>query len=79
MPETAEILGRAIGRDVRFVQVPIEDVRQFSADFAAMLEWFDRVGYNADIAGTSRESGIPPTTLADWAATAPWAPAEAAR
>lgn len=54
-------------------------MRKFSADYAAMLEWFDRVGYNADIGGLSRESGIRPTTFAEWAATVQWSPARAAR
>jgi uncharacterized protein YbjT (DUF2867 family) len=79
MPETAQILGRAMGHAVQFVRVPIEQVRSFSGDFATMLEWLDRVGYNADIGGMSRESGIRPTSLAEWAATATWAPAAAAR
>ena len=34
-----------------------------------MLEWFDRVGYNADIAALTREFGFTPTSLAAWAAT----------
>jgi hypothetical protein len=29
-------------------------------------------GYNADIPGTSKESGIAPTTLSEWAARAAW-------
>jgi hypothetical protein len=31
-----------------------------------MLEWFDRVGYNADIEGLEHEFGIKPTKLAGW-------------
>jgi hypothetical protein len=58
---------------VEFVQVPIEEVRKASLDFALMLEWFDRVGYNVDIPSTSRESGIPPPTFPDWARRADWA------
>jgi len=79
MPETAEILSQAIGQPVAFLRVPIEEVRKASEDYAMMLEWFDRVGYNADIARTSQEHGIRPTTLAEWAATAHWAPAPATR
>lgn len=78
MPETAAVFSRAIGHPISFQQVPIEEVRKFSADFALMLEWFDRVGYNADIAARSAESGIRPTKLADWAATVTW-PAATAR
>jgi uncharacterized protein YbjT (DUF2867 family) len=67
MPRAAEILSRALGRKLEFLRVPIEEVRKNSQDMALMLEWFDRVGYNADIAGLEREFGIKPTTLADWA------------
>jgi len=78
MPEVAKVLGQAMGREVRFVQVPIEEVRKFSDDFATMLEWFDRVGYSADIAARSAESGIRPTKFAEWASSVTW-PATAAR
>lgn len=78
MPETAKIIAAAAQYPVEFVRVPIEQVRQFSADFATMLEWFDAVGYDADIAKTSKESGIAPTTLEEWAKTAPWKSAVAA-
>lgn len=72
MPETAKIIGKAAGKPVEFVPVPIAEVRKGSEDFALMLEWFDRVGYNADIAATSRESGIRPTSLAEWAGRVAW-------
>ena len=67
MPRTAEILSQGLGRPITFVQLPIDDVRKNSEDFALMLEWFDRGGYNADIAGLEREFGIRPTSLAEWA------------
>lgn len=73
MPKTAEILSKTMGRKIEFVQVPIAEVRKFSEDYATMLEWFDRVGYNADIPKLSREYGIRLTTLAEWAAQAKWA------
>jgi len=75
MPATAEILSKVTHREVKFVRLPIEEVRKFSMDFALMLEWFDRVGYDADIAKASAASGIRPTTLATWAATVNWEPA----
>jgi uncharacterized protein YbjT (DUF2867 family) len=68
MPETAAALSRGLGRAIEFVRIPIDDVRKNSEDFALMLEWFDRVGYDADIAGLEREFGLAPTRLADWAA-----------
>jgi uncharacterized protein YbjT (DUF2867 family) len=72
MPEAAKIISKAAGRTVEFVQTPIEEVRKFSDDFAAMLEWFDRVGYNADIERNAIESGVRPTSFAEWAHTAVW-------
>jgi uncharacterized protein YbjT (DUF2867 family) len=68
MLETARIFSSASGRKIEFVQTPIEQVRQFSEDFAIMLEWFDAVGYNADIKAISKESGIRPLTLTEWTA-----------
>jgi uncharacterized protein YbjT (DUF2867 family) len=67
MPETAAVLGRAFGRPISYVQIPLEDVRRNSADFALMLDWFNRVGYDVDIEGTAREFGITPTRLDQWA------------
>jgi len=76
MPEAAEILTEALGRPIAFAQTPIEQVRQYSEDTAVMLEWFERVGYSADIAGLEREFGRAPTKLPDWARRhAPVAPA----
>jgi uncharacterized protein YbjT (DUF2867 family) len=72
MPESARIIGSAAGRKIEFVPTPIEEVRKFSEDYALMLEWFDAVGYNVNLRGLQHESGIQPTTLADWAAMADW-------
>jgi uncharacterized protein YbjT (DUF2867 family) len=67
MPEAAATLSAAWRRTISFVQIPIAEVRKNSADFAAMLEWFDRVGYDADIPALEREFGFTPMTLARWA------------
>jgi uncharacterized protein YbjT (DUF2867 family) len=67
MPDTAKALTEALGRPIAFTQTPIEQVRQYSADTALMLEWFERVGYSADIAGLEREFGRTLTKLPDWA------------
>lgn len=69
LPETADALGRAFGRKIGYVRIPLEEVRKNSEDFAMMLDWFDKVGYDADIDGMAREFGIAPTRLEQWART----------
>jgi len=68
MPEAAVALSEGLGRPITFVPIPMSEVRKNSEDFALMLEWFERVGYNVDIAGLEREFGIRPTRLREWAA-----------
>jgi uncharacterized protein YbjT (DUF2867 family) len=72
MPETADVISSTNGKKVGFFQVPIEEVRKFSEDFALMLEWFDKIGYDADIEGTAKESGIQPTRFSEWASQVSW-------
>jgi uncharacterized protein YbjT (DUF2867 family) len=71
-PEMAEVLAQVTGRAMHFVPVPIEQVRRTSEDYATMLEWFDRVGYDADIEGNGKAFGIPATTFEEWARTVRW-------
>lgn len=67
LPESAEILAEALGRPIAFAETPIEQVRQYSKEMALMLEWFDHVGYSADIAGLESEFGHTLTKLPEWA------------
>jgi len=66
-PEAARLLGAGLGRPIEYVQIPMAEVRKNSEDFALMLEWFERTGYNADIPGLEKEFGVKPTTFAAWA------------
>ena len=68
MPDVAAALSRGLGRNISFTQIPISEVRKNSDDFATMLEWFDRVGYDVDIPSLEREFGIKGMTLTEWAA-----------
>lgn len=72
MPSAAGILGDAAGRPIEYVHVPLEEVRRFSEDIALMMAWFDRVGYDVDMEARAGESGITPTTLAQWAGEVRW-------
>jgi uncharacterized protein YbjT (DUF2867 family) len=68
IPDAAMALSRGLGRNISYVQIPMSEVRKNSEDFALMLEWFDRVGYNVDIPSLEREFGIKGTRLVEWAA-----------
>lgn len=72
MPETAEVLGRAMGGKIQFERTPIEEIRKWSEDFAIMLEWFDNVGYCADIDALEREYHINLIKFPDWAKKVDW-------
>ncbi|MDP2320621.1 MAG: NmrA/HSCARG family protein [Acidobacteriota bacterium] len=67
MPQTAEILSGALGRTIEYMQIPMSEIRKNSDDFALMLEWFEAVGYDADIAANAKEYGVKPTPLKEWA------------
>jgi uncharacterized protein YbjT (DUF2867 family) len=53
--EQAKILSHAIGRPINYQEIPMAVARQQNADAALMLEWFDRVGYDADIAALRKD------------------------
>jgi uncharacterized protein YbjT (DUF2867 family) len=69
MPQAAATFSAALGRTIEYLQIPMSEVRKNSEDFALMLEWFEKVGYDADIAGNAARYGIKPTTLAEYAKT----------
>jgi uncharacterized protein YbjT (DUF2867 family) len=49
MPQVAEKLGKVIGHDVNFVEMPMEEMRKASEEWAIMFQWFNDVGYKSDI------------------------------
>jgi uncharacterized protein YbjT (DUF2867 family) len=71
MTEAAAALSPVVGKALTYQQIPIEQVRQQSEDVALMTEWFERVGYSADIAGTEQRYGIRALTFTDWVRTLP--------
>jgi uncharacterized protein YbjT (DUF2867 family) len=66
MPQAAAALSKGLGRTIEFMAIPIGEVRKNSEDFAIMLEWFEKVGYNAEIGGLERDYGIRPLKLDEW-------------
>jgi len=57
MSTVAAGLSSKLGKSIEFVSLPIEAVRKNSEDMALMLEWFERVGYSADIPALDAEFG----------------------
>ena len=47
----AAAISAASGRRIEYAALPIDAVRQQNEDLARMFEWFDRVGYDADVVG----------------------------
>ena len=70
--EIAAVLSEAAGREIRHFPVPLEQVRASSEEFAIMLDWFEKVGYSADIEGNAQRFGIRPTPFAEWARGVDW-------
>lgn len=65
--EAAEVLGEVVGKPVAYTPIPIAAVRAQSEDMALMFEWFERIGYSANIPALEKDWGIRPTTLRAWA------------
>jgi len=64
---------QAIGRPINYKEIPIAAARQQSEDAALMFEWFDRVGYDADIAASRRDfPEVRWHSFADWARAFDW-------
>jgi len=72
--EVVAILSRVAGRPFTYHQAPMDAVRQrMGADGAKMYEWFDRVGYTADLAALRRDfPEVPFHTFESWAKEQDW-------
>jgi uncharacterized protein YbjT (DUF2867 family) len=69
----AKILSQAIDRPIAYQEIPIAVARQQSEDVALMFEWFDKVGYDADIAALHRDfPDVRWHSFADWAREFDW-------
>jgi uncharacterized protein YbjT (DUF2867 family) len=48
--QIAEVFQRVLGKPVRFIEVPVEQLRRVNAEMGSMFAWFNQSGYQADIA-----------------------------
>ena len=68
-----EMISNATGRTIGYAQIPIANAYEMSEDVARMYEWFDEVGYSADIAALRRD--YPETgwrTFEQWVSVQDW-------
>ena len=70
--ESADVLAGILGKPISVVEVPIEEIRSFSEDFALMYKWFVSTGYVADVDGLrSSYPEVGWTRFAEWATRIP--------
>jgi uncharacterized protein YbjT (DUF2867 family) len=71
--EAAEILSRVTGRSFAYFQVPMDMIRQINEDMVAMYEYFERTGYEIDVARLRRDfPEIGWHSFEAWAKTLNW-------
>ena len=72
-PEMAAVLSTTIGHPIEFIEQPLEEVRAQSSDTAAMYEWFDQVGFTADIEALRLDfPSVEWTSFEQWATSQDW-------
>ena len=69
----AEIISNTTGRTIDYAQIPISKAYEMGEDIARMYEWFDRVGYSADIVGLRRDyTATGWRTFEQWVSVQDW-------
>ena len=51
LTSVAAAFSEVLGREIKYTALPVDAVRGQNEDLARMYEWFDRVGYDADVVG----------------------------
>ncbi len=74
-PQIAETFGRVTGVPVRFQQVPMEQLRAFDTELAAMFEWFNHRAVDAPDFAALRVIHPGLMTLETWLHKIGWKPA----
>ncbi len=71
--EMTAVLARVTGRELEFEEQAMEEVSAVSEDLALMYQWFDRVGYSADIVQLRRDfPEVGWTSFEEWANVQDW-------
>lgn len=71
--QMTDALSAAIGRTIVYEQQPLEEVRATLDEMGAMYEWFDRVGYSAEIDALKTEfPEVEWTPFSRWVESQDW-------
>lgn len=71
--EMAKNFSEIIGKNILYTELPMEPLRKQSEDMALMYEWFNNVGYTADIKQLRKEySEVGWRTFKEWATSQKW-------
>ena len=54
MPEVAQRFSAHLGRDVEFVQLPMDELEKMDPEYPVMAQWLQDVGYKSDISSIRR-------------------------
>lgn len=71
MPRAAEVFTKVVDRPVKFIEMPMDEVRKQSEDMAKMFRWFNEKGYQANI-GSLRQQRPELMTLEQWLRFKEW-------
>ena len=71
IPAAASAFSRALGRTVRYVEMPIEEMRRVSEEYAWMFEWFIKEGYKVNLRAL-RDLYPGLTSFDDWLVKVDW-------
>jgi len=71
--QIALALSQASGKNIAFHEQPLEELRAYMAETADMFEWFDKVGYSADVQALREEfPEVGWVSFDQWAGNQPW-------
>ncbi|MGE5681651.1 MAG: NmrA/HSCARG family protein [Bacillota bacterium] len=67
MPEAAQIFSDVLGEQVKYVKLDLEEFKNIMGDeYAKMMDWFNKVGYDVDIDALRQNYDVDLTSFKDW-------------
>jgi uncharacterized protein YbjT (DUF2867 family) len=71
--QAVKVLSTELRREINYVQVPLQQIRQASEDLALMFQWFERIGTGVDIASLHKQyPEVNWLTFKDWVKSQNW-------